>query len=138
RHARLLEVPTPEPDTEAEQFLLTRRERLAADLPLGPGVGQVLVLVRRRVEEQLLREHDQRVLLHRPLALVSAARVAGRRDDRAERRVRHEQRDREDRVLPGYPPFVDRVAGQLRQREVIVDRKSTRLNSSHVKISYAV
>src|SRR5690606_40256479 len=31
-----------------------------------------------------------------------------------------------------------RVTGTVRRRESVKDRKSTRLNSSHVKISYAV
>src|SRR5437870_11293519 len=42
---------------------------------------------------------------------------------------------------PRFPPFwaiVDSIAMQRRRSETMSDRKSTRLNSSHVAISYAV
>src|SRR5205807_9786652 len=42
---------------------------------------------------------------------------------------------------PALPPvvlFVGRIAPNKRQEELIRDRKSTRLNSSHLVISYAV
>src|SRR5438067_7030120 len=40
-----------------------------------------------------------------------------------------------------FLPFIEKLkgfAGQVRSRTIVLDRKSTRLNSSHVSISYAV
>src|SRR5690606_41717814 len=77
---------------------------------------------------------------------VDLPRAAGRRRlgaVRAARRRIREMRDDVDLVLLHDPDLLLAVAG-LRRRPVVVwdvheeDRKSTRLNSSHVKISYAV
>src|SRR5690606_41480761 len=40
--------------------------------------------------------------------------------------------------LPTYMSFICRTAGSISPIRQMKDRKSTRLNSSHVKISYAV
>src|SRR5690606_41993492 len=46
-------------------------------------------------------------------------------------------RDRLVGYLPRYAPYAAKLPWLLNLRDVL-DRKSTRLNSSHVKISYAV
>src|SRR3712207_7308951 len=57
-------------------------------------------------------------------------------------RVRRAGGERDDRALavPDPPCDVDRGGGAVRerQRDARIDRKSTRLNSSHANISYAV
>src|SRR5690606_42025063 len=59
-----------------------------------------------------------------------------------QRRRDHRRRHRERRLLDDRRPARDRLTLATERREKIVktkiDRKSTRLNSSHVKISYAV
>src|SRR5690606_40484059 len=47
-------------------------------------------------------------------------------------------RQRRLHLLPGPGPGDDVAAAELVRELVLLDRKSTRLNSSHVKISYAV
>src|SRR5690606_41336770 len=57
--------------------------------------------------------------------------IAGANAEADAENIRHVQRGAE----------LDRLAGEIRRgqhRVVVQDRKSTRLNSSHVKISYAV
>src|SRR3712207_8154816 len=66
------------------------------------------------------------------------ARVVARRHD--ERR-QHVERQRRDRVVRGVPHRVVEPPAQRRLQLLQVarrDRKSTRLNSSHANISYAV
>src|SRR5690606_41601772 len=59
------------------------------------------------------------------------------RDQLAARRVGALARELPVRVAAG-PVRIQRGIGVPRQRDAVLDRKSTRLNSSHVKISYAV
>src|SRR5207253_10961907 len=83
----------------------------------------------------------------------SADLVAARADARADRRQqtlgagiesldeepRREPRDPEDRAAPARVGDRDRALDRIDQHDRrAVDRKSTRLNSSHVAISYAV
>src|SRR5690349_23431231 len=65
----------------------------------------------------------------------------GEQRDRSRAFRRHDARDERDRFVVSHSRAVSRRAGgdRLRRRERAgTDRKSTRLNSSHVEISYAV
>src|SRR5687768_17913973 len=76
--------------------------------------------------------------LHDALPICDAHRPAGQHDradpDVPQRPRRHEVR----RVVPRAPPRLVRHPRGERARDAPRDRKSTRLNSSHGYISYAV
>src|SRR5690606_41431222 len=107
------EVATPEPDAHSEELFLLRRERLAVDLPRRARVHKLAILPRARVEEQLLGEDHDRPLLHGPAPLIAPARVAGRRDHRAQRWVSQEDRYRFETILVGVVALVLRLAVKL-------------------------
>src|SRR5690606_40113415 len=62
----------------------------------------------------------------------------GTAPDRALRRQGFQVPSAVPGVLPGRPDGVSAVRGHRGSEAPVADRKSTRLNSSHVKISYAV
>src|SRR5690606_42165385 len=70
-----------------------------------------------------------------PISLVPRLRE-GRRRERSQDRLRQRLQERDARGVEAdrEGPVVLRLAAQVARE----DRKSTRLNSSHVKISYAV
>src|SRR5438874_7132105 len=127
---------------------------LAADVPIGflPG-GRTSVLPRALGLPQQPVEAARRVadaLTQGRSRTISLGRVNGRRfafsagigfDAELIRRVDRLGR-RDDGRRPGDPAFVAQAATFLGRRlgrlEPAQDRKSTRLNSSHVEISYAV
>src|SRR3712207_7605424 len=63
--------------------------------------------------------------------LDGAARLAGRRDPRVRLGVRHDERAAREVTL-------ELLGAEVGDAHVGRDRKSTRLNSSHANISYAV
>src|SRR5690606_30554927 len=109
-----------------EHLPLPRHTQVVADLPGDPlGLGRQLLVPERQPAEGLARllqrlEVLDRVRLQR-LAARGVALTVLQRGDHA---LRVAQQDEELRLRPGV-------------LEPLPDRKSTRLNSSHVKISYA-
>src|SRR5256886_5728540 len=111
---------------------------------------QLLSLVMRQLAEQLLARlagaDDERALPLRRPHLHEAACLAADADREAEpphekdreQPVEHEHGARHAAGVAGEPQDREERRRAERHREGHVDRKSTRLNSSHSQISYAV
>src|SRR5436309_13062444 len=96
---------------------------------LGGGTGLSTLL--RGLKEHVIRRTDDRATAERPIADLAAI-VTVTDDGGSSGRLR-----RENRILP--PGDIRNCMVALSKDEGCgSDRKSTRLNSSHVKISYAV